>query len=72
VLNVIVSELTALERFLESTEGGDARADRAARVSRLRGADRLTPEGEQEGAEMGADMRAVAPPIQSFASGRRR
>ncbi len=72
VLNVIVSELAALERFLASTEGADARADRAARVSRLPGADRSTPEDEQEGAEMGADMRAVAPPIQSFASGRRR
>ncbi len=72
VLNVIVSELTALERFLAPAEGEDARADRAARVSRLPGADFPTPEDEQEGAEMGADMRAVAPPIQSFASGRRR
>ncbi|HTA97563.1 MAG TPA: DNA polymerase III subunit alpha [Solirubrobacteraceae bacterium] len=72
VLNVIVSELTALERFLASSEGEDARAGSAARVSRLPGADRSTPEDDQEGAEMGADMRAVAPPIQSFASGRRR
>ncbi len=73
VLNVIVSELAALEHFLVSTEGGDARAaNGAARVSRLPGTDRPTPEDEQEGAEMGADMRAVAPPIQSFASGRRR
>jgi error-prone DNA polymerase len=72
VLNVIVSELAALERFLVATEGGAERAGGAARVSRLPGADRPTPEDEQEGAEMGADMRAVAPPIQSFASGRRR
>ncbi|MGA9315418.1 MAG: error-prone DNA polymerase [Solirubrobacteraceae bacterium] len=70
VLNVIVSELAALERFLAPTEGGDA--SNAARVSRLPGADRPTPEDEQEGSEMGADMRAVAPPIQSFASGWRR
>lgn len=70
VLNVIVSELTALERFLVAIEGGDAKD--VARVSRLPGADRPTREDEQEGAEMGANMRAVAPPIQSFASGRRR
>ncbi|MFZ1926203.1 MAG: DNA polymerase III subunit alpha [Solirubrobacteraceae bacterium] len=70
VLNVIVSELAALERFLAPTEEGDVNS--TARVSRLPGADRLTPEDEQGGAEMGADMRAVAPPIQSFASGRRR
>jgi error-prone DNA polymerase len=72
VLNVIVSELAALERFLAPIEGSETAAGGAARVSRLRGADRLTSEDEQEGAEMGADMRAVAPPIQSFASGRRR
>jgi error-prone DNA polymerase len=72
VLNVIVSELAALERFFAATEGEDAKAGGAARVRRLPGADRSTPEDEQEGAEMGADMRAVAPPIQSFASGRRR
>jgi error-prone DNA polymerase len=72
VLNVIVSELAALERFLAPAEGGDGRADGAARVGRLPGVEHQTPEDEQEGAEMGADMRAVAPPIQSFASGRRR
>ncbi len=72
VLNVIVSELVALERFLVLAEGRDTRAGGEAHVSRLPGADRPTPEDEQEGAEMGADMRAVAPPIQSFASGRRR
>jgi error-prone DNA polymerase len=70
VLNVIVSELAALERFLAPTEGEDASS--AALVSRFPGADRQAPEDEQEGSEMGADMRAVAPPIQSFASGRRR
>jgi error-prone DNA polymerase len=72
VLNVIVSELEALERFLVPTDGGNAGAASAARVSRLPGADPLAPEEEQDGVEMGADMRAVAPPIQSFASGRRR
>ena len=72
VLNVIVSELAALERFLASAEGGDARAQGAASVSRLPSTDRSPLEDRLEGAEMGADMRAVAPPIQSFASGRRR
>ncbi len=72
VLNVIVSELSALERFLVPVEGNEAGAGGAARVSRLPRIDRPTPEEKQEGAEMGADMRAVAPPVQSFASGRRR
>jgi error-prone DNA polymerase len=74
VLNVLVSELAALERFLadpgEETVGVGAQA----RVRRLPGADGGAgqTEEEQEGAEMAANMRAVAPPIQSFASGRRR
>ncbi|HEY5287963.1 MAG TPA: DNA polymerase III subunit alpha, partial [Solirubrobacteraceae bacterium] len=72
VLNVIVSELAALERFLAPVERSEVGGGGAARVSRLRGADPPAQEGEQQGAEMGADMRAVAPPIQSFASGRRR
>ena len=69
VINVLVRELVALERFLSSTEGGvvDSR-----RVSRLPMADQTQSPGEEDGAEMGANMRAVAPPVQSFASGRRR
>lgn len=45
-----------------------------ARVSRLRGPDCARAGGEEEdsAAEMGTNMRAVAPPVQSFASGRRR
>ncbi len=70
VLNVIVSELAALERFLASDEAHDARND--ARVSPLPGTDRESVEEQQGATEMGASMRAVAPPIQSFASGRRR
>ncbi len=65
VVNVLVRKLAPLERYLieEASEG--------ASVSHLPSA---TPEEAQreEGAEMGADLRAVAPPIQSFASGRRR
>ena len=37
VLNVIVTELAALERFLVAAEGGDVRAGSAARVRRLPG-----------------------------------
>ena len=54
VVNVIVRELAALERFLAGEE------DSGASVHRL------------PGAEVGAGMRAVAPPVQSFAAGRRR
>ncbi len=58
VVNVIVRELVALERFLAVEEQAPT-----ARVHHLR---------EEDGTEMGAAMRAVAPPVQSFASGRRR
>jgi error-prone DNA polymerase len=65
VVNVLVRELAPLERYLveEASEG--------ASVTHLP----CAPGEEttrEEAAEMGADLRAVAPPIQSFASGRRR
>jgi error-prone DNA polymerase len=69
VLNVIVRELAALERFLAAEEPVPT-----ARVHHLRGV-REEDQGEgreEDSAEMGAAMRAVAPPVQSFASGRRR
>jgi error-prone DNA polymerase len=87
VLNVLVSELAALERFLALADEEAVHAGGSGRVSRLPGANRAQAPGEeapgaqdgagqaaeeQDGAEMGADMRAVAPPVQSFASGRRR
>jgi error-prone DNA polymerase len=65
VLNVIVRELAALERFLAAEEMVPT-----ARVHHLPGP--REEELEEGGAEMGAAMRAVAPPVQSFASGRRR
>ena len=73
VVNVIVRELTALERFLpggieEEREGPHRRASTscAART-------RLRPVRSRTiGDEVGSSMRAVAPPIQSFAAGRRR
>jgi error-prone DNA polymerase len=73
VVNVIVRELAALERFVS---GGVDRGERdaaAARVHRL-----PTPEHARQSdqddpaADVGSSMRAVAPPIQSFAMGRRR
>ncbi len=85
VINVLVRELEPLERYID---GGLRERGDPATVRRLRtatgvpapGAGTLTGTGEQsvsaeqeqEGAEVGSTMRAVAPPIQSFASGRRR
>jgi error-prone DNA polymerase len=84
VVNVIVRELAPLERFLsESAEDGEAPAASAS-VHRLPAPER-SPAGadeapsddiqEHEGeadVEVGSSMRAVAPPVQSFAMGRRR
>jgi error-prone DNA polymerase len=74
VVNVIVRELAALERFLtvglEEDEGRAA----PARVHRLPGGDPQPAVGglQEDGAEVGSSMRAVVPPMQSFAQGRRR
>ncbi|HEX5225713.1 MAG TPA: error-prone DNA polymerase, partial [Solirubrobacteraceae bacterium] len=76
VINVVVRELAPLERFLP---GGidEADADLSSRVQLLR-ADHAQAAAAQEadeelqGVDVGSSMRAVAPPIQSFASGRRR
>jgi error-prone DNA polymerase len=75
VVNVIVRELAALERFLPGgVEEGEGRAA-AARVHQLR-RERPQPPGaeedQDESVEVGSSIRAVAPPIQSFAMGRRR
>ncbi|MGA7705491.1 MAG: OB-fold nucleic acid binding domain-containing protein, partial [Solirubrobacteraceae bacterium] len=80
VTNVIVREIEPLERFLVAPDTHEG----AANVSRLPSAER-PPVGADEGAEresgeqqgeedagrMAASMRAVAPPVQSFASRRR-
>jgi error-prone DNA polymerase len=63
VVNVLVRELAALERHLADDTGAHTN------VSPLPGAGEAA---HDEGAEMGANMRAVAPAVQSFASGRRR
>jgi len=74
---VIVRELAALERFLPGgVEGSEL--DAGASVHRLPTAPAAAAmpaggeEEEMQGAEVGSSMRAVAPPIQSFAMGRRR
>jgi error-prone DNA polymerase len=76
VINVLVRELAALERFLAPGVGeGD---ESQAHVHQLPGARPSATSGaetDEEGlaaAEVGAGMRAVAPPVQSFAMGRRR
>ena len=81
VVNVIVRELAALESFVSGGVEGAEVAPAGGRVHRLPGAERsrVPSEGEDaaaeeamEGAEMGSSMRAVVPPMQSFAAGRRR
>ena len=85
VVNVIVSELAALERFLaggleqDDDQAGGARVHRlrplpAAPAGQAHGGDageELPDEDESAGA-IGASMRAAAPAVQSFAAGRRR
>jgi len=76
IVNVIVRELAPLERFVKGSLGDEERAAATARVRHLPDAERVTAADEEEreehGAEVGSSMRAVAPPVQSFAQGRRR
>ena len=72
VINVLVRELSALEHHLSKAveEGPGAEG---ARVHRLPGAVPAQPEEEElAGPEVGSSIRAAAPPVQSFAMGRRR
>jgi error-prone DNA polymerase len=75
VVNVIVRELVALERFLDPGVLADGEQSVAqARVHHLPDSEPSSARGaeEEEGVEVGSSMRAVAPPMQSFAQGRRR
>jgi error-prone DNA polymerase len=76
IVNVIVRELAPLERFVEGALGDEERAAASARVRHLPDAERAAAAGgeerEEHGVEVGSSMRAVAPPVQSFAQGRRR
>jgi len=72
VINLIVRELELLEQFLDDGLGEGASSD--GTVHRLPGSE-TPPSGEPEqgqGAVVGSSIRAVAPPVQSFAMGRRR
>jgi hypothetical protein len=68
---VIVRELAALECFLS---GGveDSEETATAQVHHLPASEPSPTPAEEEGVEVGSSMRAVAPPVQSFAMGRRR
>src|SRR3984957_17108169 len=73
VLNLLVRELAPLERYISGGLDG-AEQERIARVHQLPTPEQAPADGaEEDGAiEVGSSMRAVAPPIQSFAMGRRR
>jgi error-prone DNA polymerase len=72
VINVLVRELAPLESFLAdgSVEEEGARVHRLPAAERL--GDGIAEEGDLDGAEVGSSLRAAAPPVQSFAMGRRR
>ena len=80
VVNVIVRELVALERFLDPADGGvladGEQSATRARVHHLPDSKPSSAHGgeeeEEKSIEVGSSMRAVAPPVQSFAQGRRR
>ncbi len=70
VINLIVAELQPLERFLDA--GLEEPSGDRGTVSRLPARNETAPSEDSAGAEIVSSIRAVAPPIQSFASGRRR
>jgi error-prone DNA polymerase len=81
VVNVIVRELAALERFLpDGLDETDGHTEARVRSLPVPGhaqpavAEAGPSAGEEgvDGVEVGSSMRAVAPPIQSFGMGRRR
>jgi error-prone DNA polymerase len=74
VLNVVVRELAPLESYLAADAEGPG-ASAGASVRKLRPADDETAAhtgADEDAAQVGSSMRAVAPPITSFAMGRRR
>ncbi len=73
VVNLLVRELAELERFIAGGVEGEEREAALARVHQLPVPAQGTVAAEDDdAAEVGSSMRAVAPPIQSFAMGRRR
>jgi error-prone DNA polymerase len=72
VVNLIVRELAALERFISGGVEDDEQQAASARVRHLPAPERSPASEQDEAVEVGSSMRAVAPPVQSFAMGRRR
>jgi error-prone DNA polymerase len=73
VVNVIVRELAALEGYVSGGVEGEERRALDARVHHLPEPEPASGSAQEDDAdEVGSSMRAVAPPIQSFAMGRRR
>ncbi|HEX3692526.1 MAG TPA: DNA polymerase III subunit alpha [Solirubrobacteraceae bacterium] len=83
VTNVLVRELEPLERHVVAEQDGERQTASVGRLPRRdpggvgkdgqpASADEEHEAEASEGARMAANMRAVAPPVQSFASGRRR
>lgn len=72
VVNLLVGELMELERFIAGGVEGEGREAALARVHRLPALAQAPEADEDDAAVAGSSMRAVAPPIQSFAMGRRR
>jgi error-prone DNA polymerase len=73
VINLLVAELEPLERFLDGSLAADGTEGVVRRLPGGAAAPEQADGTEQaDGSEVGSSMRAVAPPIQSFASGRRR
>jgi error-prone DNA polymerase len=73
VVNLLVRVLVELERFIAGGVEGEEREAALARVHQLPASAQGPDAGEDDdAAEVGSSIRAVAPPIQSFAMGRRR
>jgi error-prone DNA polymerase len=73
VVNLLVRELAELEHFIAGGVEGEEREAALARVHQLPAPAQGQDAGEgDDAAGVGSSMRAVAPPIQSFAMGRRR
>jgi error-prone DNA polymerase len=73
VINLLVRELEPLDRYLDGAlaePGSEGAIVRRLETPTAPGAE--PAERRPDGAEVGSSLRAVAPPIQSFASGRRR
>ena len=73
VINVIVSELAPLERYIAGGLPDERRAEGTVHHLAHPHGGRPEAQGEEDGAaQVGSSIRAVAPPVQSFAAGRRR